>query len=101
MQHGNSFGNLIRKVRHNRAEPLRIVAAAIEIDSTLLSKLERGERFPTETQMAKFARYFKIPEHELRARVIAERIISKCDDEDAALYAAEILREQAILCRTQ
>jgi len=95
MQDKASFGEIIRKLRQGREEPLRVVAAAVGIDSTLLSKLERGGRFPTEVQISKFAKLFKIPEHELKGRVIADKVTSECDDDGAALHAAYILKERA------
>lgn len=96
----SSFGEFIRKLRQDREEPLRVVAAGVGIDSTLLSKIERGERFPTETQISKFAKFFKIPEQELKGRVIADKVTSEYDDQGAALHAAQILKERAAPYRT-
>jgi transcriptional regulator with XRE-family HTH domain len=100
MQAMPSFGEYVRKLRLDRKEPLRVVAAGVEIDSTLLSKLEHGERFPTETQISKFAKYFKISEQELKGRVIADKIISEYDDDEATLHAAYILKERALPYKT-
>ena len=100
MQDKSSFGEIIRKLRQGRKEPLRVIAAAVGIDSTLLSKLERGERFPTEAQISKFAKLFKIPEQELKGRVIADKVTSEYDDEGAALHASYILQERATPYRT-
>lgn len=55
--------------------PLRVIAAAVEIDSTLLSRFELGERFPTDVQLKRFAAYFELPLEELAAQLIADRII--------------------------
>ena len=96
----SSFGEFIRKLRQDREEPLRVVAAGVGIDSTLLSKLEHGDRYPTEVQIAKFAKFFKISEGELKGRVIADKVTSEYDDDDAALHAAHILRERATPYRT-
>jgi len=94
METNHTFGETIRALRKQRAEPLRVVAAAIEIDSTLLSKIERGERFPTDAQTAKFARYFDIPQDELVAQVIADRIVSAYGYQPTTLQAARIVRER-------
>ena len=89
-----SFGQFMRSLRQKLDEPLRVVAAAVEIDSTLLSRIERGERFPTDEQLARFARFFKIPAEELKGRVIADRVTAECDS--AALqHAAQILHRRA------
>jgi HTH-type transcriptional regulator, competence development regulator len=100
MRDKSSFGEFIRKMRQDREEPLRVVAAAVSIDSTLLSRLENGDRFPTEVQISKFAKFFKVPEGELKGRVIADKVTSEYDDDDAALHAAHILRERATPYKT-
>jgi|SRR6266545_5790757 len=100
MQDKSTFGEFIRRLRQERTEPLRVVAAAVDIDSTLLSKLERGERFPTETQIEKFAKVFKVPVEELKGRVIADKVISEYDDAAATRHAALILKERATPYRT-
>ncbi len=44
-QMGNeSFGNYIRRLRMERNLPLRKVAAQLDIDTSTLSKVERGDR---------------------------------------------------------
>ena len=96
----SSFGEFIRKLRHDREEPLRVIAAAVGIDSTLLSKLEHGDRFPTEAQISKFAKFFKVPEQEVKGRVIADKVTSEYDDDEATLHAAHILRERAMPYKT-
>jgi transcriptional regulator with XRE-family HTH domain len=100
MRDKSSFGVFIRRLRQNREEPLRVVAAGVDIDSTLLSKLEHGERFPTEVQIAKFAKFFDIPEEELKGRVIADKVASECNDNAACLYAASILKYRATRYKT-
>jgi len=89
-----TFGETTRTLRKQRGEPLRVVAAAVEIDSTLLSKIERGERFPTEAQIAKFAEYFGVPQEELAAKAIADRIISEYGNRSATLQAIKIVKER-------
>lgn len=95
-----TFGELIRNLRQQLGEPLRVVAAAVEIDSTLLSKLEHGERFPTDVQISRFAKFFKLPEKELKGRVIADRVLVEYGDEEAALHAAVMLKDRTTPYRT-
>lgn len=89
-----TFGEAIRALRRQRGEPLRVVAAGVEVDSTLLSKIERGQRLPTATQIARIAAYFDIPLEELRARVIADRVVFEYGLQEATLQAAQIIRER-------
>ncbi len=89
-----ALGERLRDLRKQRKEPLRIVAAAISIDSTLLSKIERGERLPTEAQAGRFAEYFDVPADDLSAQVIAEKIVAEYGDKATILQAIKIVRER-------
>lgn len=89
-----TFGELIRAMRLEKNVPLRVVAAAVEIDSTLLSRFELGERFPTDEQIKRFADYFQKPVDELSAQVIADRILSSYGHDAIMLKAAELVKER-------
>ncbi len=89
------FGETVRALRKEKKQPLRVVAAALGIDSTLLSKIERGERLPTEAQLVKLAKYFGLALEEVRAQVIADRIVSEYGHHSTTLQAVRIVRERA------
>jgi transcriptional regulator with XRE-family HTH domain len=85
---------LLRALRSQRHEPLRVVAAATEIDSTLLSKFERGQRFPSTAQLARLATYFGVAADDLMAHAIADRIVAEYGEQTATQQALNILRER-------
>ena len=89
-----ALSELLRALRKQRHEPLRVVAAAIEIDSPLLSKFERGQRFPSTAQLTRLAAYFGIPADELVAHAIADRIVSEYGQQTTMQQALNILRER-------
>ena len=72
-QDENPLGKWLRELRHGRGVPLRIVAAAAEMDTALVSKVELGQRLPTEKQTAALAAYFSVPPEEMEAKRIAEK----------------------------
>ncbi|MBI1920619.1 MAG: helix-turn-helix transcriptional regulator [Geobacter sp.] len=90
----SSFGETIRTLRLRQNVPLRVVAAAVEIDSTLLSRFELGERFPTDEQIKRFSEYFQLPVDELTAQVIADRIIAAYGAGAATVRAADMVKER-------
>ena len=94
MSSPQSLSELLHALRKQRHEPLRVVAAATEIDSTLLSKFERGQRFPSTAQLARLATYFGIPADELTAHAIADRIVAEYGEQAATQQALNILRER-------
>jgi hypothetical protein len=65
------------------------------LDSTLLSKIELGDRLPTDTQAEALALYYKIPDDEMRRRVVAGRIIQQFGDDPVLHDAISIIREEA------
>lgn len=87
------LGQKIRRLREERGLLLREVAASIEIDQALLSKIERGERKATKSQIVALAKYFGIQERELLTDWLGERIAYEILEEhqiaEAALKVAE------------
>lgn len=90
-----TLGDILRSMRKERALPLRVVAAATEIDSTLLSKIELSQRFPTEVQTRAFAKFFKVSFEDLEAKRLAERFWIEHGDNTAAVKAATLIKESA------
>jgi hypothetical protein len=64
------------------------VAAVAEMDSTLLSKIELGQRLPTEPQTKALAEFFEIAFEEMEAKRLAERFWMTHGDNPAAARAA-------------
>lgn len=78
-----TLGAWLRDLRKARELPLRSVAAVAEMDSTLLSKIELGQRLPTEEQTRAFARFFNVSFEDLEAKRLAERFCSHHGDSPA------------------
>lgn len=90
MKPKQSLGKKLRDLRQERSEPLRVVAAVMEVDSSLLSKIEHGERLPTKQQLEKLAKHFGIPLKDLTALAIAEKIVSSYASDTTTLQALKI-----------
>ncbi len=90
-----TLGEWLRRLRKTLKLPLRSVAAQVEMDSTLLSKIELGQRLPTEVQTHALANFFKVSFEKLEARRLAERFWMEHSDNPAAKKAAYLIREQA------
>jgi transcriptional regulator with XRE-family HTH domain len=71
-----SFGEYIRRVREERDLPLRKVAAALDIDTSILSKIERNERVATKEMIPIFAEILDRPEKEIEIEFIQSVIES-------------------------
>lgn len=84
------LGQKIRDLRESNNLMLRQVAAAIEIDQALLSKIERNERRATKNQVIALAKYFKIDQRELLTVWLGEKIAYEIRDEDFAEDALKV-----------
>lgn len=77
----NHLGQKIRELREKQNLLLRQVAAHLEVDTALMSKIERGERKATKEQVIKIANYLKASEDELLTLWIADKVESAMGDE--------------------
>jgi len=91
----NPLGKWLRALRHARGLPLRAVAAEAEMDTALMSKIELGQRLPTEKQTAAFAAFFGVALEEMEAKRIAERFWMDHKDNPAASKAATLINMKA------
>ncbi|HEX9651314.1 MAG TPA: nucleotidyltransferase domain-containing protein [Cyclobacteriaceae bacterium] len=89
-----SLGNSIRKLRENKELPLRTVAAYLDIDQAILSKIERGQRKASRKQVVKLAQYFKVKENELITTWLSDKLVDDLQDEKTALKALELAEER-------
>lgn len=85
-----SFGEYIRKLRIDKGLPLRKVAAALDIDTSILSKIERNERRATIEMIPVFAKSLEREEKEVEIQYIQSAIIA---DLGELRYLKEGLKE--------
>jgi len=69
-----TFGEYIRRLREEKNLPLRKVAAQLDVDTSTLSKVERGERPMSIDYLKPLSKILKIDYKELQVRFLADRI---------------------------
>jgi len=84
-------------LRESEQLPLRVVAAAAEMDQAHLSKVELGQRVLTATQANAIARFFEIDPIEIEARRIVEKFRLEYADNPAAAEAINMLHENPVI----
>jgi transcriptional regulator with XRE-family HTH domain len=87
-----SLGQLLKEARDVKGLLLREVAAAINADTAMISKFEKGERKPTRDQISLLAKALEIDEREILVTYLSDKIVSDLANEDVAkeaLRAAE------------
>lgn len=85
-----TFANKLKELRLNKELLLRQVAAAIEVDTSMVSKFESGERFPTREQIEKLATFFKVPEEDFLVEAFSDKLSYDLGEDPLAL---EILKQ--------
>ena len=87
------LGNKIRSLRDEQGILQRQVAAYLEIDTPMFSKIERGDRRAKRSQVTKLAEYFHFDEKELLTLWLADRILDAMDGEkELQLHAIEVAK---------
>lgn len=90
----DSLGNTIRKLRKEKQLPLRTVAAFLNIDQAILSKIEREQRKPSRVQVVKLAAYFKVKETDMLVAWLSDKVVDELENEDVALEALQMAEDK-------
>lgn len=87
------LGNKIRSLRDEQGILQRQVAAYLEIDTPMFSKIERGDRRAKRSQVLQLAKFFHVDEKELLILWLADRILDAIEGEKKLqLYAIEVVK---------
>lgn len=76
----NSFGEYLRNRREQLGLPLRKVAAELDIDTSILSKIERSERVATKEKLPILAKTLEIQDKEIQIEFIQSTVLSELGD---------------------
>lgn len=91
------FGKKIKELREKQGLLQRQLAAVLEIDTPMFSKIERGDRRAKRGQVITLAQQFKVDERELLTLWLADRILDALDGDDDKLKQEAIKVAQKVL----
>jgi len=94
-------GEIIREKREQKGMLLRHLAAEIDIDQALLSKIERGERKATKEQIQKIETVFAFKKGELMLQYLSENIAYEIIEEKNALDVLHVAEDKVEYLRKQ
>ena len=93
------FGDKIKELREEQGLLQRQLAAFLEIDTPMFSKIERGDRKAKREQVVKLAEYFHQDKKEMLTLWLADKFIDAVEDEqerdlcnDAIIVAHEKIK---------
>jgi transcriptional regulator with XRE-family HTH domain len=90
-----TIGEKLRHIREEKELPLRKVAALLDIDVAILSKMERGERRITKEVVLKLANIYDYNADDLLVSYLSDKILYEIQDEDLGIEALKVAEEKA------
>lgn len=81
----NSLGEKLRNLRESKNILLRQVAAYLEMDTALISKIERGERRLSREHVIRLSKFYKVSDEELLTLWLCDRVLDTVDNDRYAL----------------
>lgn len=76
------LGNKIKELRDKHEVLQRQLAAYLEIDTPMFSKIERGDRRAKRSQVILLAKYFHIDEKEMLTLWLADKVLDALEGEE-------------------
>ena len=95
-----SFGELLRSLREETGHTLKTVAENLQMDTSLLAKIERNERQPTKQIIFQIAEYFNVDKRELQLEFLSDQIAYKIIDEEGDIEILKLAEEKVIYLKT-
>jgi len=80
---------------------LRQLSALIEVDSAILSKIERGERKARREHVVKIAKALELDEREILIEYLSEIIAYEILEEDSANYVLKVAESKIEYLRSK
>ena len=89
-----TIGEKLRQLRESKELPLRKVAALLDIDVAILSKMERGGRKLTKDIVLKLADIYEHNPDELLVLFLSDKIMYEIQDEDLGEKALKVAEKR-------
>lgn len=90
----NNFGNRIKELREQKGLLQKHVANQLDIDTPMLSKIERGERNAKKDHVLILAKLLEVPVDELLSLWLAGKVYNIVKDEKTAIQAMQVAGEE-------
>ena len=88
------FGERIRELRTKQNMLLRQLASQLDVDTSIISKIERGDRQLKKEQIPLLAQILKADVEELQTLWLADQIYAVVKDEKFANEAMQVAEDQ-------
>ncbi|MCZ2129679.1 MAG: helix-turn-helix domain-containing protein [Bacteroidia bacterium] len=97
-----TFGDTVKKLREDKNLPLREVAEALNIDTSMLGKIEKNSRKPTKQIIEKFAKFFKVSSKDLTIAFLSDTVAYQImEEEDFSSEVFKVAEEKVEYLKTK
>lgn len=97
-----TFGETVKKLREELNLPLREVAEALNIDTSMLGKIEKNNRKPNKQLIEKFAKYYKVSDKDLLITFLSDTVAYRImDEEDLSNEVFKVAEEKVRYLKTK
>ncbi len=94
MKKNKTTGEILRENREKKGLFLRHVSAKLDIDTAILSKIERSERKATKEQIIKLAEILDLNKDDLMIQYLSEKILYEIKDEKLGSKALKVAEQK-------
>lgn len=77
-----TFGEIIKNARERQNMTLKHVADKVGLDLSMLAKIEKNQRYPSELFITKLSSFLDIDEEYLKMNMISDKVAYKLLEED-------------------
>lgn len=89
-----TLGQTLKTKREAKGLLLRQVAAFLDIDQAILSKIEKGDRKPSKENIGKLSEILEIDREKLLVQFLSEKIAYDLADEDCATQVLRVAEKK-------
>ncbi len=93
MSTGN-IGEKLRRLREENGLPLRKVAAMIDVDTAILSKMERGKRRLTREIVLKLTKVYNHNPEEFMVLFLSDKVLYELGEDPLAMKALQVAEDK-------
>jgi transcriptional regulator with XRE-family HTH domain len=90
------FTDLLRRIREEKQIPQKRLAAALDIDTPMFSRIERGERLAKREQVIILAKVLELDENYLINIWMADKIYDLIKNENQPIEILEIVKKKFV-----
>lgn len=90
-----SFGETIKSLREGRKLTLREVADELDVDTSMIGKIEKNNRKPSKELIGKVAKFFNVNQKELTVSFLSDAVVYQImENEEVAQETLKVAEQK-------